>query len=67
MKKLGSFGITELIFHGDWYNYLYDAFEKDENIEWLITAKYDIERFLNLEKEETTKQKEKAKTKEESL
>ena len=31
------------------------------------TAKYDIERFLNLEKEEETREKEKAKSKEEAL
>ena len=31
------------------------------------TAKYDIERFLNLEKEEETRAREKAKTKEETL
>jgi hypothetical protein len=31
------------------------------------TAKYDIERFLNLEKEEETRAREKAKTKEEAL
>ena len=31
------------------------------------TAKYDIERFLNLEKEEEAREKEKAKPKEESL
>ena len=31
------------------------------------TAKYDIERFLNLEKEEETRENEKAKTEEESL
>ena len=31
------------------------------------TAKYDIERFLNLEKEEEIREKEKAKMKEESL
>ena len=31
------------------------------------TTKYDIERFLNLEKEEETREKEKAKTKEKSL
>ena len=31
------------------------------------TAKYDIERFLNLEKEEETRAREKAKTKEERL
>ena len=30
------------------------------------TAKYDIERFLNFEKEEETHEKEKAKTKEEA-
>lgn len=31
------------------------------------TTKYDIERFMNLEKEEETREKEKAKTKEKSL
>ena len=31
------------------------------------TAKYDIERFLSLEKEAETREKEKAKMKEESL
>ena len=31
------------------------------------TAKYDIERFLSLEKEEETRAREKAKTKEEAL
>ena len=32
-----------------------------------VTAKYDIERFLNLEKEEETRAREKTKTEEETL
>ena len=42
---------------------------KYDEIKWLAqaTAKYDIEKFLNLEEEEEIRAREKAKTKEETL